>query len=143
MAYYLQFADNQISNQIVMEDKIITLTREKISTLYNDSRILLLEQTSYHEPVDTLNVNLYFTFLESALKQPYNRLASLRDFIMDEEGLLTSLMYPFRVLYENPQLTIDTKFKEAQKLIAALETSEIDPTGQSLTDEHYVWYKPE
>ena len=99
-----------------MEDKIITLTREKISDLYNESRILLLKQTSYHDPVDTLNVNLYFTFLESALKQPYNRLASLRDFIMDEEGLLTKQMYPFRALYENPQLAIDAKFRKAQKL---------------------------
>ena len=62
---------------------------------------------------------------------------------MDEEGLLTKQMYPFRALYENPQLAIDVNFKKAQKLLSALETSELDSTGTCLTDENYVWYRPD
>lgn len=101
MTYYREFAVTPKQTDI-MEDKIITLTRDKITALYQESRNLLLEQQNYHDPVETLNVNLYFTFLESALKQPHNRLAALADFIGDHEGQLSSLMYPFSALYEAP-----------------------------------------
>lgn len=125
-----------------MEDKMITLTREKIAVLYNESRILLLEQSSYHEPVDTLNVNLYFTFLEAALKQPYNRLTSLRAFLMDDDAHLTCVMYPFDVLHDDKRRAIDGKLQQAQKLVAALEVNEIDETGESLTEEYHQRYTP-
>jgi len=62
---------------------------------------------------------------------------------MSEEVLLIKLIEPFGALYEDPQLAIDAKFQQAQKLIKALVTNEIDLTGDSLTDENYVLYQQE
>ncbi|MFK8103739.1 MAG: hypothetical protein AB8G15_14490 [Saprospiraceae bacterium] len=120
-----------------MEQQIITLVNERIHALFAEVKNTLLQQDSYTTPVDTQNLFHYFSFLETALHLPYNRLASLTAFINNDASLLSDLMYPLAMLKIETKQVIQQKSKQAGMLANGLDVSGIDPDFLSLVTEKH------
>ncbi len=121
-----------------MEQQFINLINKKITEHYKDIKNLLLKQENYKTKVDIQNVSLYFTFLESSLQQPYNRLSSVSAFIIGDDGQLTDRMYPFALIKSEVVEMISNKFSLAVGLANTLEVSGIDPEFESLCKEKHL-----
>ena len=120
-----------------MEQQIITLVNERINTLFVEVKNILLQQENYSQKVDPQNLSHYFSFLEVAFKQPYNRLSSLSVFVTNGENISSDLMYPLAMLKEETKRTIHQKAVQAGMLVSGLDTSGIDPNFLSfITEKH-------
>ena len=108
-----------------MEQQIIKLLNQRIITLYEAVKKILLTQDSYACAVNTENLSVYFCFLETALHRPYNRLHSMAAFIRGTDDLLTKEMYPLCLLSEHAQQKIEDKYLQAAKLVSGLGLSGI------------------
>ncbi|MFK8101934.1 MAG: hypothetical protein AB8G15_05410 [Saprospiraceae bacterium] len=120
-----------------MEQQILTLVSERIDFLFQEVKNTLLQQENYNQPIDTQNLFQYFSFLEAALQLPYNRLMSVTIFINDDT-LLSNLMYPLAMLKTEAKKSIQQKSEQAVKLASALDLSGIDPEFLSLTTEQHL-----
>ena len=122
-----------------MKKKVIKLIEKHVKKRYKNSCQLLLQQESYQKEVDIKNVKQYFTFLESSLKKPYNRLIALATFLDKESGLfLSSQAYPFALLKAEVKQTIKDWRREAVQLATGLDVSGIDPDYFSLDQEKFL-----
>ncbi len=122
-----------------MEQQFISLINKKITEYYQAIKSLLFNKESYCTKVNTQNVSLYFTFLESSLQQPFNRLTSVSSFIICDDGqLLTDKMYPFALLAKEKKEKINGIFSQAVNLANSLEVSGIDPEFHSLCEEKFL-----
>ncbi|MEM9824141.1 MAG: hypothetical protein AAF985_23855 [Bacteroidota bacterium] len=118
-----------------MEHQFKKLINNKITDHYHEVKERLLDKASYQVEIDTTNVSLYFSFLEAALQQSYNRLQSVTAFIIGDEGQLTDRMYPFALLNDEAKQLIQQTFTKAVDLANTLELSGIDPEFHSLCQE--------
>ncbi|MEM9896948.1 MAG: hypothetical protein AAF789_11315 [Bacteroidota bacterium] len=118
-----------------MEHQFKNLINNKITEHYQEVKHRLLDRANYSLEVDTTNVSLYFSFLEAALQQSYNRLQSVTAFIVGDEGQLTDQMYPFALLNDDAKQLIQQIFTKAVDLANTLELSGIDPEFHSLCQE--------
>ena len=121
-----------------MEQQFIHLITQKITDHYQQIKSLLLNLESYPTKVDLQNVQLYFSFLESVLEMPFNRLSSVAAFVGGDDGQLTAKMYPFALLKEETKETIHKHYINAINFANSLELTGIDPEFISLCEEEQL-----
>ena len=95
----------------------------QLSDCYNEACKLLCESKSYLKNPNLDNIVQYLNFVNAALERPYNRMIHLAAFIRDEDGLMSSRMYPFSLLTPDIKVQIQELYKKAEHLAASLELS--------------------
>jgi len=82
-----------------MESKLARIQEDMISQIrdfYEDIKRLLLDPGSYtREDIKLEHVHLLFSFTESALQRPLNRIAHIDSYLRDHDGLMINEMEPF------------------------------------------------
>ena len=105
-----------------MKNKLARIQEDMISQIqdfYEDIKQLLLSPTSYTKTVIELeHVHLFFSFTESALQRPLNRVAHIDSYLRDHDGLMVNEMEPFAHLSPSASEQIH---QVAQKAITLAE----------------------
>ncbi|MEM1323434.1 MAG: hypothetical protein AAGG75_24420 [Bacteroidota bacterium] len=104
-----------------MSQSTIEQTKVALEAYYEQMRQHLLRRKNYLYSADLTNIKRYLVFLESSLQQPYNRIAHLAAFIHDEDGLMSSRMYPLTFLLPDTKLKIYQCYQEVEQLVDAAE----------------------
>ncbi len=120
-----------------MEQQIIALVNQHFANCFIEVKNILLHPDSYHEAVETEHFFDYFRFLERALQKPYNRLISLTNFVKNDEGLLSTEMYPLVLLREEAKTAIEEKCNQVFNFAHGLDIGKIDPEMKSLSQENH------
>ena len=64
---------------------------------------------------------LYLAFVDLSLQRPYNRISNVAAFIRDEDGLMSSRMYPLSFLSPEAKAEIDELYRRSEQLAASLD----------------------
>ncbi len=119
-----------------MNASTIERTQQQLKAYYEQMRNDLLYKNNYLYRPDLTNVTRYFHFLEASLQQPYNRVAHLAAFIHDQDGLMSSRMYPLGFLLPDTRAKIYTYYREVEQMMDSIEVS-IEEAFQAFEKEPY------
>ena len=118
-----------------MDRNVAQTIEHKIAELYSEATTLLLNAEYYSHQVKPNSINKYLSFIELALQKPYNRLANLAAFLKDEDGLMSSRMYPIAFLKKEAKEQINQLFQQAAQLAKCLDALESGQAYQILEKE--------
>ena len=104
----------------------------QLSDCYNEACKILHEPKSYRTETNLDNITQYLGFVNASLERPYNRMAHLAAFIRDEDGLMSSRMYPLSLLSTEAKSEIQELYKKVEQLAASLELSGDQQSYRSL-----------
>ncbi len=102
-------------------DQLSEGINQQIADCYGKACTILLDDNSYRSKVETRNINRYIAFVDLSLQRPYNRISNIAAFIRDEDGLMSSRMYPLSFLHPDAKAEIDELYRRSEQLAASLD----------------------
>ena len=107
-----------------MDIQLLKRTEQRINNHFEQLGTILLSPANYDaKNVKIDHLKLYLSFLEEALKRPYNRIAHIYTFLDDPDGLMSARMYPLCFLSRQARDEIIRLYQETERIVATLGVS--------------------